>query len=318
MALPKDSLDGSGARWSSGFGVLGVERNLVNIRPLRSPFRRVVRAATAATALGLLCVTTAGPAIASGSGTGTTNALLSGGSLAVTNVAGASTISGTVGNTIAGDLPAVTLQDNTGTGSGWNATVGVSDLTYTGTWVAVGSAPALSPATSGAFTDTVDGVTYTVTTGVIAAGIGSFTYTSNDANDASGSGTSAATTNNAVGTKGLTINFGIQSPVTGSQYRIKVGTQSASAMSLNTGAGGAGVTTTSGNTAPTLVNNGSALSGGGVSSSSYGTAVKFVSAAVGNGMGTYVATPGVNVATDATSWAATYSAGLQYSIVSGP
>ena len=318
MARQKDSLDGSGATWSSGFGVLGVERNLVNIRPLRSPSRVAARAATAATALGLLCLTTAAPAIASGSGTGTANASLLGGSLAVTNVAGASTISGTVGNTIAGDLPAVTLQDNTGTGSGWNATVGVSDLTYTGTWAAVGSATALGNTASGPFTDTVDGVTYTVTTGAIALGIGAFTYTSNDANDASGSGSALATTNNAVGTKGLTINFGVQTLASGSQYRIRVGTQSASAMSLNTGAGGAGVTTTSGNTAPTLVNNGSALSGGGVSSSSYGTAVKFVSAAVGNGMGTYVATPGVNVATDATSWAATYSAGLQYSIVSGP
>jgi hypothetical protein len=175
----------------------------------------------------------------------------------------------------------------------------------------------LNTVTSGAFTDTVDGVTYTVTTGLITAGIGSFSYTSTDANDASGSGTSIIG-NTAIGTKGLTLNFGGQTIASGSQYRIHAGTQSSSAVSLNTGAGGAGVTITSGNTAPSLTNNGATLTGGGVSSSSYGTAVKFVSAATGNGMGTYVATPGVNVATDATSWAATYSAGLQYSIVSGP
>ncbi|HEX4864694.1 MAG TPA: hypothetical protein VFV02_11510, partial [Acidimicrobiales bacterium] len=209
-----------------------------------------MRAATAAAALGLLCLTTAGPASAGNSGTGTANASLLGGSLAVTNVAGASTISGIVGNTIAGDLPAVTLQDNTGSGSGWNATVGVSDLTYTGTWAAVGTAPALTTATSGAFTDTVDGVTYTVTVGAIVAGTGTFTYTSNDANDASGSGT-AVLGNSTVGTKGLTINFGGQTIASGSQYRIRVGTQSASAMSLDTAAGGAGVATTAGNTAPT-------------------------------------------------------------------
>lgn len=289
------------------------------IRPPRSRSAKAARVATAAAVLGCLGLAAAGPVHAASSGTGNTNASLLGGSLAVTNVASATTISGTLGTTISGDLPAATLQDNTGTGSGWNATVGVSDLTYTGTWAAVGAAPALTTATSGtSFNDTVDGVTYTVTTGAIALGIGTFTYTSNDSNDASGNGSSLATTNNTVGTKGLQINFGVQTIASGSQYRIKVGTQSSSAMSLNTGASGAGVTTTSGNTAPTLTNNGAGLTGGGVSATSYGTAVKFVSAAVGNGMGTYVATPGVNVATDATSWAATYSAGLQYSIVSGP
>lgn len=290
----------------------------MTLRPLRSQSKQTARVAAAATFLGFLCFAAAGPASAGSSGTGTANASLLAGSLAVTNVAAATTISGTLGSTITGDFPAVTLKDSTGSGAGWNATVGVSDLTYTGTWSAVGSASALTTSGSGAFTDNVDGVTYTVTSGGIVAGVGSFTYTSNDSNDASGSGSSLLLTNNAVGTKGLTINFGALTISSGSQYRIQVGTQSNSAVSLDTAAGGAGVSTMTGNTAPTLTNNGAGLTGGGVSSSSYGTAVKFTSAAVGNGMGTYVATPGVNVATDATSWAATYSAGLQYSIVSGP
>jgi hypothetical protein len=218
-----------------------------------------------------------------------------------------------------GDLPAVTLQDTTGSGAGWNTTAAVSDLTYTGTWAAVGSATALTTATSNAFTDTADGVTYTVTTGTITAGIGNFTYTSTDAADPSGSSSlTVANTNNAVGTKGLTINFGTQNIASGSQYRIHAGTQSANAMALDTSASGAGVTTTAGNTAPTLTGNGNPLSGGGVSQTSYGNATKFVTATVGTGMGTYVATPGVSVSTDATSWAATYTAGVQYSIVTGP
>jgi hypothetical protein len=287
----------------------------LHARPLR---RRVTKAATFLTVGGVALFAAAAPAFAGNSGSGTTNALLGAGSLSVTSVASATNISGTVAGTLTGDLPAVTLQDTTGSGAGWNTTAAVSDLTYTGTWGAVGAATALTTATSGAFTDTADGVTYTVTTGTITAGIGTFTYTSTDAGDLTGSGNSVATTNNAVGTKGLTINFGIQNIASGSQYRIHAGTQSASAMSLDTAASGAGVTTTAGNTAPSLTGNGSSVTGGGVSQTSYGSAAKFLTAAVGNGMGTYVATPGVSVATDATSWAATYTAGVQYSIVTGP
>lgn len=280
--------------------------------------RRAAKGAAFVALGGLALFAAAGPAHAGTSGSGTANALLAGGSLSVTNVASATSINGTVAGTMSGDLPAVTLQDTTGSGAGWNTTAAVSDLSYTGTWAAVGTATALTTATSSAFTDTADGVTYTVTTGTITAGIGSFTYTSNDAADASGSGTALANTNNAVGTKGLTINFGTQLITSGSQYRIHVGTQSASAMSLDTSASGAGVTTTVGNAAPTLTGNGTSVSGGGTSQTSYGSAAKFVTAAVGNGMGTYVATPGVSIATDASSWAATYTAGVQYSIVTGP
>ena len=281
--------------------------------------RRAAKAATVATVGGLALFAAAGPALAGTSGSGTTNALLGAGSLSVTNVAAATTINGTVGGTMTGVLPAATLQDTTGSGAGWNTTAAVSDLNYTGTWVPVGSATGLTTATSGAFTDTADGVTYTVTTGTITLGVGTFTYTSNDAGDPTGSGNViVAGTTTGVGTKGLTINFGTQTITSGSQYRIHAGTQSASAMSLDTSASGAGVTTTVGNTAPTLTGNGTSVTGGGVSQTSYGSAVKFVTAAVGNGMGTYVATPGVSIASDASSWAAGYTAGVQYSIVTGP
>lgn len=251
--------------------------------------------------------------------TGTATVTLSAGALSVGSVSN-NTITGTVGGTSNGTLPSASWADTTGSGAGWNGTVAVSSLTYTGTWTALGAAPALLTTSSGAFTDTVDGVTYTVTTGAIALGVGSFTYTSTDTNDPSGSGTAVASANNAVGTKGVTINFGTQTIASGSQYRIKVGTQAASALSLNTAAPGAAITPAAGTTSPspTFVNNTVTVSGGGPAPTAYGPAVKFVSAAVTNGMGTYTVVPGVQFVSDANAWAASYTAGVQYSIVTGP
>ena len=260
----------------------------------------------------------AGPASAGTSGTGTATVAFASGGLNVVAVAPTSAVAGTVGGSATGLLPAVTLQDATGSGAGWNATVAVSDLTYTGTWSAVGVAVPLLTATSGPFTDTVDGVTYTLTTGTVTNGAGSFTYTSNDPADPSGSGTAVAATANAVGTKGVTVNFGVQSLTAGSQYRIKVGTEPSSAIALDTSAVGAAVVTTLGNTAPSLTGNGTVVAGGGTGAAAYGSPVKFATAAVGTGMGTYVVTPGVTVAGDSVSWLGPYSAGVQYSIVSGP
>ena len=277
------------------------------------------RLAIGTAAAGLALAPTA--AFAGSNGTGTVQASLLGGALSVNSVTGAaSPISATIGGTGNGDLPTVQMQDATGTGAGWNGTVAVSDLNYTGTWQPSGAAPALTTSTSGAFTDTADGVTYTVTvTGAgIAAGTGTFSYTSTDPADASGTGTSVATTANAVGTKGLTINFATQTVPANSVYTIHAGTQAASSLSLNTGAAGASVTTVSGNTAPGLVNNGSTLTGGGAAATAFGSAVKFVSAAVGTGMGAYNVVPGATFNPDSNSFASTYSAGVQYTIVAGP
>lgn len=288
----------------------------------RRTHRSKLHAAAVLTAAGLAAVAAAGPAYAATTGTGTTSAALTAGALAVTAVGTATTVSATVGGTGTGLLPSVTLQDTTGSGAGWNTTVGVSSLTFTGTWANVGTAPALTVATSGAFTDTVDGATYTVTIGAggLVAGVGPYSWTSTDAADAAGGSgaTTAGATNPTIGTKGVSINFGVQAIAAGSVYRLHVGTQATSALAVNTGVAGAGVTTTVGNAAPTLTGNGTTLTGGGPASTAYGTAVKIATAAVGNGMGTYVVTNGVSLSTDVTSWAATYSAGLQYSIVSGP
>ena len=223
-------------------------------------------------------------------------------------------------STVTGTLPTAIWSDTTGSGSGWNGSVAVSDLTYTGTWVALGTSTPLVTATSSAFTGTNDGVTYTVQTGTITAGTGSFTYTSDESGDTSGSGSATGGAAAAVGTHGLTITFGALSLASGSSYRIKTGTQSASAISLNSAALGAAITPSLGtlSPAPTFVGSGTTIPGGGVAQSSYGTAVKFLSAAVGTGEGTYTVIPGISVATDATSWAQSYTAGVQYTMTSGP
>lgn len=255
-------------------------------------------------------------ALAATSGTGTTSTSLTSGSLSVGSVGSATTLTGTVAGAAAGTLPSVSMTDSTGTGDGWNGTLGVSDLTYTGLWAPVGGATALTTTTSGAFTGTVDGVEYVVTANTILSGAGGYSWTSTDSADPSGSGTAVAATANPVGL-GITINFGTQSPAAASEYVIKVGTQSATALSLDSAAGS--VTTTSGNTPPVLVNTGAVVTGGGVGATAYSsTAIKWVSAALATGMGTYSLVPGVSVASDVTSWAATYTAGLQYSIVTGP
>ncbi|MHB2024526.1 MAG: hypothetical protein ACYCO3_14565, partial [Mycobacteriales bacterium] len=168
---------------------------------------------------------------------------------------------------------------------------------------------------SNPFTDTLDGITYTVT---VTSSTGAFSYTSNDPNDPSGTGSALSTGPVAVGKEGLTIDMGVSGLVVNNQYVIQVGTQSASALSLNTGVSGAAVTTVSGNTPPVLVGNGTTVTGGGASSTLYGSGVKFVSAATGTGMGTYDITPGVSFTSDSNAFAATYSAGVQYTIASGP
>jgi len=110
------------------------------------------------------------------------------------------------------------------------------------------------------------------------------------------------------------------SAASGTAYEIKAGTQAASALSLDTSASGASITASSTTTSadPTFAGNGTTVTGGGVGSTTYGSAVKFVSAALNTGMGTYTVDPGASVTADTSSWTATYTAGVQLSIVTGP
>jgi hypothetical protein len=235
------------------------------------------------------------------------------------------TISTIVGGTGTGILPSANWSDTTGTGDGWNGTVAVSDFTYTGSWKQTsGSTTALSSST-GAFTGVNDGVEYTVTVGSSGSGTTTpFTWTSTDPTNSAGSGSTAVSATNGtpieVGTRGVYINFVSGTTyASGTAYEIKVGTQSRSALSLDSSSSGAKITPSSTTTSPdpTWSNSGTTVTGGGTSNT-YGTAVKFVSAAVNTGMGTYTIDPGVAITTDASSWVASYVAGVEYTIVTGP
>jgi hypothetical protein len=230
----------------------------------------------------------------------------------------AATIKAAVDASGTGALPTAVWADTTGSGAGWQGSVAATDLVYTGTWTAASGSAALTTDTSAPFTGVSDGVTYTVT----VTGSSSFTYTSTDANDASGSGTYTAGTAAAVGTKGLTIT--LPSGISSGTYTIQAGTQNANAIVLadgssNTAATIAAVTGTT-SPAPTFVsaNNGSTIAGGGTSSTSYGSAVTFLSAAADNGMGQYTVAPGATITSDLNSFAANYVGNIQYTIASGP
>jgi len=292
-------------------------------------------AGTGALLLGVLAP--AGTAFAST--TSTSTATLTAGSLSVVALS-SEAISIPVGGVTTGVLPMAQWTDSTGSGDGWNGTVAMSDFTYTGSWKqTAGTATALveppapgpdpAPGTrstttapnGGTYTGTADGVEYTVKVGADATSTSTpFTWTSDDPTDkAGGSGTATNGVPADVGSEGITIDFvrGTTYP-DGATYQVDAGTLSPDAVTLSPSYGSvtAGTNTTSAD--PTLVGLTDTVAGGGTSLTDYGTAVKFVSAAANTGMGNYVIEPGVQVVADPSSWAATYTAGVQYSIVSGP
>lgn len=198
----------------------------------------------------------------------------------------------------------------------------MSDLTYTGSWVPSSDAtPALGPSAS-AYTGTADGVEYTVTVGTSGSGTTtSYTWTSTDPTDASGGhGIAQNGTVVDIGTQGIEITFAKGTTYSGASYQIHAGTEPDTAVKLASTATGAGIVATAKTTSakPAWTNTAVTITGGGVGSSDYGTAVEFMSAAQGQGMGSYTVTPGVKVTTDPNTWAATYTAGVQYSVTTGP
>jgi hypothetical protein len=273
----------------------------------------------AAAVAGLVAV--AGPAFAATSASGTENLTLSAGTLSVSNVQ-PGTLSGTVAGTATGTLPSAQFSDTTGSGDGWNGTLALSTFDYTGSWVAgtnssTGAASsALASTSAGTYTGSHDGDTYYVkVTSVSSTTVDASWYSTY--NSTGGTITATEGTATAVGTNGITIDFGT-STAAGDNYSVHVGVQPASAVSLDTSASGAGVTAATGTTSPdpTLVNNGTTITAGGVGT--LGTAVPVVEAAVDTGMGTYTVVPGAQAVTDAASWAATYVANAEYTIVTGP
>ncbi len=225
-----------------------------------------------------------------------------------------STITATVDGSGSGSLPSALWGDATGTGDGWQGTIAASNFIYTGKWSPLSGAPALSTNTSGKYTGTADGDAYTVKTTSVSGSTIGFSYISS--NGATGTGTATAGTAASVGSNGLTITFSTSSTYsTGDEYQIHVGAQNASALVLYDLS--ATVTPTAGNTSPSpaYLNTQATVAGAGAQ---YGSAVTFLSAALGDGMGSYTVTPDAVVNTDVNSWQAVYVANIEYSIATGP
>lgn len=262
-----------------------------------------------------------GPTGIAFAGTSTSTSKATSGSLSIGTITSES-ISAPVAGTGTGILPSAPWSDTTGTGDGWNGTVAVSDFTYTGAWTQpTGTLLALASSTS-AFLGTADGVEYTVTVGTGTTTSTPFTWTSTDPTDkAGGSGTATNGTAIEVGTTGLWINFTSGTAYSAETYQIDAGTQAASALSLDTSAAtGESITPSSTTTSPNpaWVGNSANVTGGGVGATAYGSPVQFVSAALNTGMGTYTLNPGASISLDSASWDVSYTAGVQYSIVTGP
>jgi len=274
--------------------------------------RRGLRAALALGAAVAPLIAASG-AFAATDAPGTQNLQLSAGQLSVGPLT-PGTLQGVVGGVASGRLPEASFSDTTGSGDGWQGTVAASDFIYTGAWLPSSGSPALASSSAGSWTGTADGITITVTVGT--GGTGSSTpFTWSDTAGNSGSGTATNGTPAAV-EDGVTIDFAAGTAyASGDQYSVHVGAQGTQALALDAPAGTITPATGVQSPAPVFVNSGAVVTSGGTA---LGTAVPMVSAAPGTGMGTYGIAPGALVLTDASSWAATYVAQVQYTIASGP
>jgi len=277
---------------------------------------RTARTATVAAVLAALVGLTA------------TGARALGGSLSVGSVGTMTALAPPIGGSATGTLPSAQWADNTGLGLGWNGTVAVSPMSYTGTWStgtnAGHASTAVASNSSGSYTGTADGAYYTVTvTGTPSSTATPYSFNSSVTGDTTGSGVAVNGSAAAVGLHGVTITFASATTYSaGDNYTLLAGTQSATSLVVDTAAAAAITSTGTSSPAPSYTGNGSTINAG----SSVGTvnasgAVKVITAAVGtgeSGTGYYTAAPGVQLTADTNSWAKTYAGSLTYSIASGP
>ncbi|MHB8572939.1 MAG: hypothetical protein ACYDAY_08290 [Candidatus Dormibacteria bacterium] len=268
----------------------------------------------AAAATFLAVAAQAGTAQAATSGTSTTNLVLGAGVLSISGI-GTGTINATVGNASASaSLGAATWQDATGSGSGWNGTISLTQFNYNGGWVANGGSANLGVNTSPNYTGSGSGY-YTVTVTSYSTVTGALTYSWAGLETATTGSTTLPASGNtatAVGTQGVTITWGPRATnYAAGSYTIKVGQLATTALALNDGSGS--ISANSGTTSvnPTFTNNTATVTAG-------GSAVKFVTAALLTGMGAYTVTPDATVSYDPSVWAATYTATATYTIATGP
>ncbi len=249
-------------------------------------------------------------------GTGTDTLTVTGGSLSVASV-GAATFSVALGTgtvtTLPTNLNAGTYADTTGSGAGWNGTLALYQFVNTQNWVVSGTA--LSTNTSATYTGTVNNAYYSVAVTANAATTVNVTWSGEE----SSSGTATKGSAFPIGTHGLTITFatGI-TYLTTDTYSIKADVLPTNALTMATlGSCVAQGSTASGTNLPTMTNTASTVTGG--TYSTYGAAVKVITAAVNTGVGTFICTPKAQISTDSNqTWASSYTATAQYSIVTGP
>jgi hypothetical protein len=249
-------------------------------------------------------------------GTGLDTLTVTGGALSVASV-GAATFavtlnSGTV-TTAATNLNAGTYGDTTGSGAGWNGTLALYRFVNTQAWVPNGTA--LSTNTSATYTGTANNAWYSVAVTANAATTVNITWSGQE----SGSGTATKGSAFAVGTLGLTITFASAvTYLTTDTYTIKADVLPTTALTM--AAGGACVaqgTTATGANLPTMTNTSANITGG--TYNTFGSAVKVITAAVNAGIGSFICTPKATISTDSNlTWASSYTATAQYSIVTGP
>jgi hypothetical protein len=263
---------------------------------LALPFTTLTASAlTTATSTDTLTLTAGALSVAAFSA-GTATAALSGSSPASTNIAVAD------------------WGDTTGSGAGWNGTVAVSLFNHSGSWTQTGGGHTLTVSTSGTYTGTATQAYYVVTVSSDSGGNISAAVT----------GTESATITNqaksspiAVGANGVTIKFDTGTTYSsGDQFTNHVGNLPASALVLGSGTSAIGNGTTTA-TAPAFANSGTTVTGG--TATTVGSGVKFVTAALNTGMGSFRVTPSGTIAFDGNlDWAGAYVAQVSYSIVTGP
>jgi hypothetical protein len=256
---------------------------------------------------------------------GTSSATIVAASLSVGSIGAMTPLTPSAGGSASGALPSAQWADATGSGTGWNGTVAVSPLSYTGSWVAAAGATALTSTAAGTFTGTDNGKHYTITiTGSPAANSIPFTWASDVDGDTAGGSGLATTATVAIGSKGVAVTFDTATIYAlGKTYTVLVGSQSSSALQLNSASAPDVVASGTTSASPTYTGDASTLAAGAVVGTvNSGGAVKFLTAAAGTGAtgatGHYTAAPGVQIAADSTSWAKTYGGSLTYTIITGP
>jgi hypothetical protein len=249
-------------------------------------------------------------------GSGLDTLTVTGGSLSVASV-GAAAFSVTLGTgtvtTAATSLNAGTYADTTGSGAGWNGTLALFRFVNTQAWVPNGTA--LLNNTSATYTGTANNAFYSVAVTAQASTTVNVTWSGQE----SGSGVATKGSAFAIGTLGLTITFNAANTyLVTDTYTIKADVLPTTALVMATGGSCvAQGTTATGANLPTMTNTSATITGG--TYNTFGSAVKVITAATNAGLGTFICTPKATISTDSNlTWASSYTATAQYSIVTGP